>query len=101
VTERAPRHGTGIFWSALLAFALADGASLARDHLAAMLPWPRVAPVLAYVLLGGFALALGYVAGVIIPAIRTRQRPATADVVRVLALLALVVGHAALLVRAR
>ncbi|HEX9288230.1 MAG TPA: hypothetical protein VF904_01805 [Anaeromyxobacteraceae bacterium] len=101
MTGRAPQHGTAIFWSALLAFALADGASLARAQLAAMLPWASVAAVLAYVLLGGFALALGYVAGVTIPALRARQRPAAGDLVRVLALLALVAGHVALLVRAR
>jgi hypothetical protein len=90
-------RGLGIFWASLLGFvlhALAAGAgpSVAPDLAA------RGAPVLSYVLLGAFALALGYVSGVVLGAVRSRIVPARGDLVRALLLTALVAVHAAVLV---
>ena len=90
-------RGLGIFWAALLAFVLHAVAALAGASLAPDL-FARGAPLLSYVLLGAFALALGYVSGVVLGAVRTRTPPARGDVLRAFVLTSLVAGHLALLV---
>jgi hypothetical protein len=90
-------RGAGIFWAALLGFLLHAVAAVAGPSVAPGL-LARGAPVLSYVLLGAFALALGYVSGVVLGAVRSRTAPPRGDLLRALLLAALVAGHAALLV---
>jgi hypothetical protein len=100
VTEEGPR-GTTIFWAGVLAFVVGDLLSLVAPRLGAWLPVERVGTVLSYVLLAGFALALAVVAGVVVTAIHARRAPPVPDAFRAAIALALVVGHAVLLVVAR
>jgi hypothetical protein len=100
VPDGGPR-GTAIFWAGVLAFAMGDLLSLEAPRLGAWLPLDRVVLVLSYVLLAGFALTLAVVAGVAVPAIRARRAPPASDTFRAAIALALVVGHAVLLIVAR
>jgi hypothetical protein len=100
VTEQGPR-GSAIFWAGVLAFVVGDLLNLVAPRLTAWLPMEHVVPVLSYVLLAGFALTLAVVAGVVVTAIRARRVPPVPDAFRAAIALALVVGHAVLLVMAR
>ena len=100
MTQDGPR-GTTIFWAGVMAFVVADLLSYAAPRLGAWLPVERLFPVLAYVLLAGFALALAVVAGVVVTAIRARKAPPVPDAFRAAIALALVVGHAVLLAVAK
>ncbi len=100
MSEPADRAGTGLFWAAVLAFALADVAFAASPWLAAVLSPKTAATGMAYVLLGAFALATAYVAGVVLAAVRARRAPPRRDTVRACVVVALVALHAALLVAA-
>jgi hypothetical protein len=101
MTDRqGPRGGT-IFWGGVLAFAVGDLASLVAPRLGAWIPAEHLFTVLSYVLLGAFALSFAVIAGVVITAIRDRRAPPAADAFRAAIALALVIGHAVLLVVAR
>ncbi|HET9596640.1 MAG TPA: hypothetical protein VFP65_13715, partial [Anaeromyxobacteraceae bacterium] len=81
-SSAGPR-GSPIFWAALFGFVLHGLATLVAPGLAPGLV-ARAAPVLAYVLLGAFALSLGYVSGVVFSAVRARAAPPRGDVLRAL-----------------
>jgi type IV secretory pathway VirB2 component (pilin) len=93
--DSAARSGTALFWAALLSFALVDLAFVAGPQLS--LPMARIAPVLAYALLGGFALGLAVIAAIALGAWRARSAPSLGEVLRGSVVLILVVLHATLL----
>jgi hypothetical protein len=92
------QRGAAIFWAALLGFVLHGVATLVGPNVAPGLV-ARGAPFLSYVLLGAFALSMGYVSGVAMAAVRARAAPPLGDVLRALLLTGLVAAHLALLVR--
>ena len=100
MSEPAPRTGTGIFWAAVLAFAVADLALAGTPYVARLVPVRGAAAVMAYVLLGAFALATAYASGVVIAAVRARSAPPRGDAVRACVVVALMAIHAVLLVTA-
>ena len=93
------RPGTALFLATVLAFVLVDAAFLAGPQLS--LPMARIAPVLAYALLGGFALALAVIASIALGAWRARSAPTALDVLRGSVALLLVVLHVTLIIVAK
>ncbi len=98
MTDAPQRAGAGLFLSSVLGFALCDLAFLAAPKLPPSLPMARVAPALAFALLGAFALSLAFVAVIVLGAVRSRRMPATSDLFRASTTLLLTLLHAALLV---
>jgi protein-S-isoprenylcysteine O-methyltransferase Ste14 len=93
------RAATALFLAAVLTFALVDLALIAGARLS--LPMSRVAPLLAYALLGAFALAFAVMASIALGAWRARSAPDLGDVIRGSVVLLLVLLHALLLFVAR
>ncbi len=93
------RPGTALFLATVLTFALIDLVFMAGPRLG--LPMARLAPVMAYALLGGFALALAVVATIAVGVWRARRAPTPLEVLRGAVALLLVALHVALIVVAR
>lgn len=93
------RPGTALFLATVMTFALVDLAFMAGPQLS--LPMARLAPVLAYAMLGGFALALAVVASIAVGAWRARSAPTPLEVLRGSVALLLVALHVALIIVAR
>ena len=94
-------RAAGLFWAALLAFALVDLALLALPRLAVLLSPGGAAQALAYLILAAVALALAWLAAVVAAAVRERRAPRAPDLLRAALLVALLAGHAVLILRAR
>ena len=93
------RSATALFLAAVLTFALIDLVFMVGPRLG--LPMARLAPVMAYALLAGFALALAVVATIALGAWRGRRAPTPLEVLRGAVALLLVALHVALIVVAR
>ncbi len=93
------RPGTALFLATVLSFALIDLVFMAGPRLG--LPMMRLAPVMAYALLGAFALALAVIASIAVGAWRARAAPTPLELVRGAVALLLVALHVALVIVAR
>jgi hypothetical protein len=93
------RPGTALFLSSVVTFVLVDFVFLAGPQLS--LPMARIAPVMAYALLAGFALSLAVIASVALGAWRARSAPSAIELLRGSVALILVALHAALLIIAK
>lgn len=93
------RPGTALFLATVMTFVAVDFVFLMGPKLS--LPMARLAPVFAYVLLAGFALALAVIASVAVGAWRARAAPSAIEVLRGFVALFLVAIHVALLIVAR
>lgn len=98
--DRPHPPAPALFWVAVGAFLLSDAANLAVPQLAANLDADLVHKVLAYLLLGAFAIAFAYVAATGVLWARTRRAPARGDLVRASVALLLIAAHAGLIVLA-
>jgi len=96
----AGRSGGGLFLAALLAFVLFDLASLLSPRLSPLVPALPLPAVLAYALLGAFALALAFLTGTVAAALRARRLPPAGELLRAGFTLLVVAVHLTLLVGA-
>ena len=86
-------EGTALFWASLLAFVVVDVELFTGPHLP-----PQV---VGYALLAAFALALAFVAGVVLGAVRRRRWPSLSGLVPAALLLAVVAAHAVMVIAAK
>ena len=92
--DAAPaRSPATLFWAAVLAFVIADGGARYIDALPRWIPENGGGVAFAYVLLAAFALAVAYVALVVLSWIRTRRPPGPLRALGALVLLAVIAIH--------